>query len=436
MRCVRYTIPIMSVEETLVRIRPALQKRAGNVLARGTGVRENFQDELSKFFDLLDQAVVSGDAKWLDPLLYDWATARTETDLVGGENNATVLLNEIISLSYEAARENLEDAEALDLISALTPVYMHCIERVTTYENEGRVVYISNELQAVQTKLERLDKSKSNFIAVAAHELKTPLTLIEGYASMISDTLPRESDSVNMLVQGVHTGIRRLREIVDDMIDVSLIDNSLMSLNFQPMWINRILNLLKADCETTVAERKQSLEVRPFAGSEELVFADPERIYQAIRNILSNAIKYTPDGGSIIVDGRTLPGFLEITVADTGIGIPPENLELIFEKFGQQGNISLHSSGKTKFKGGGPGLGLPIARGIIEAHGGTLWVESEGYDEEKCPGSIFHILLPLRTQPNDPKLAKLFGAGNSITEQPPDGEPLRRRVDDKKKPVE
>jgi len=413
----------MSVEESLLRIRPALQKRAGNTLARGTGVRENFQDELVKFFDLLDQAVVSGDATWLDPLLYDWATARTQTDLEGGEHNVTALLNEIIVLSYESARENLDKMEALDLIGALMPVYMHCIERVTTFENESRVAYISNELQTLQTKLERLDKSKSNFIAVAAHELKTPLTLIEGYASMISDSIPRELDSVHMLVQGVHNGIRRLREIVDDMIDVSLIDNSLMSLNFQPMWINRILNLLKADSQAAIAERQQTLEVLPFVGSDELIFSDPERIYQAIRNILSNAIKYTPDGGSITVDGRILPGFVEITIADTGIGISQENQELIFEKFGQSGNISLHSSGKTKFKGGGPGLGLPIAKGIIEAHGGTLWVESDGYDEVKCPGSIFHILLPLRTQPNDPKLAKLFGSGaerpNGVVPQPP-----------------
>lgn len=408
----------MSIEETLASLRPALQKRVSNSLARGSGVRENFQDELVKFFDLLDQAVVSGDANWLDPLLHDWATARTETDLEGGVRNVTALLYEIITISYEAARESLEDQQALDLMGALMPIYLHCIERVTTYESESRIAYMSNELQMLQNKLERLDKSKSNFISVAAHELKTPLTLVEGYASMISDSIPREQDSVHMLVQGVHNGIRRLREVVDDMIDVSLIDNSLMSLNFQPMWINRILYLIVADFKATLEERKQNLEVRNFPGSDELIFGDQERVYQAIKNILSNAIKYTPDGGSIIVDGRILPGFLEITVTDTGIGISQENQDMIFEKFGQLGNISLHSSGKTKFKGGGPGLGLPIAKGIIDAHGGTLWVESPGYDEEKCPGSTFHILLPLRTQPNDPKLSKLFGADGPMRERP------------------
>ena len=115
--------------------------------------------------------------------------------------------------------------------------------------------------------------------------------------------------------------------------------------------------------------------------------------------MLTNAIKYTPDGGKISLDGRKLPGFIEVVIRDTGIGIDPEDQSIIFEKFTRLGNISLHSSGKTKFKGGGPGLGLHIAKGIIEAHGGAIWVESPGYDEETFPGSTFHILLPMLQRP-------------------------------------
>ncbi len=400
----------MSVEEIFTRIRPALHKRAASTLARGTGVRENFQGELTRFFDLLQQAIVSGDSSWMDALLYEWATTRTSTDLQGGERNVTALINQIITLSYDVARENLDDAEALDLISVLMPVYLHCIEQVTHFENESRVAYLSNELDNLQKKIERLDKSKSNFVSVAAHELKTPLTLIEGYAAMIGDLTPQELEQIHTLVQGVHNGIRRLRVMVDDMLDVSLIDNNLLALNFQPVWLNRILKLIKAELQGTITDRNQTLDLRPFPGSDELIFADPERLYQAVKNVVSNAIKYTPDGGTITVDGRVLTGFVEMTVQDTGIGISAENLDVIFEKFGQLGNVSLHSSGKTKFKGGGPGLGLPISKGIIEAHGGTIWVESPGYDENACPGATFHILLPLRSQPNDPNLARLFGA--------------------------
>jgi signal transduction histidine kinase len=407
----------MSIQESFISIRPVLQKRAANTLVRAAGVREDFQEQITKFFGLIEQAVVSGDPSWLDVLLCDWATERTESDLKKGERNVTALLNQLITLSIDTAREMLSDADALELVSALMPIYMHSIERVMTYENESRTAYLSNQLETQRKKIERVDRSKSNFVSVAGHEFKTPLTLVEGYAAMLSESLPPDEEPLHQLLQGIHNGTRRLRELVDDMIDVSMLDNNLMRLNFQPVWLSRSLNLLKAEFQPIVAQRRQTLEVRSFAGADELFFADPERLYQALRNIISNAIKYTPDGGQITIDGRMMPGFIELTIADTGIGIAPENQDAIFEKFGQLGDVSLHSSGKTKFKGGGPGLGLPIAKGIIEAHSGTIWVESEGCDEFRCPGTIFHILLPARSQPNDPQLAKLFTVTDVITDE-------------------
>jgi len=227
---------------------------------------------------------------------------------------------------------------------------------------------------------------------------------------MMADLATQSGETqIDSLLKGVNTGISRLRHIIDDMIDVSLIDNNLLTLNFQPIWVSHLLDLLKNETRKVIAERKQNLVINDFTGSDLWIYADSERLYQALHNVLTNAIKYTPDKGTITLNGRLLPGFIEITVADTGIGISPEHQALIFEKFGQLGQAELHSSGRTKFKGGGPGLGLPITRGIIEAHGGTIWVESEGYDEVKCPGSIFHILLPSRTEPTDPRIAKLFG---------------------------
>ena len=99
-----------------------MQKRAANTLARAAGVREDFQEQLTKFFDLIEQAVVSGDADWLDVLLFEWVIARTESDLEGGERNVTTLLNLLITLSFDTAREILKDDEALELVSALMPV--------------------------------------------------------------------------------------------------------------------------------------------------------------------------------------------------------------------------------------------------------------------------------------------------------------------------
>ncbi|MBK7451335.1 MAG: HAMP domain-containing histidine kinase [Anaerolineales bacterium] len=128
------------------------------------------------------------------------------------------------------------------------------------------------------------------------------------------------------------------------------------------------------------------------------VCADPEMLQKVFYHLVMNAIKYTPDGGQVKVSGRyvngVVPPQLEITVCDTGIGVDPGMHEMIFQKFNQTGEVLLHSSGKTKFKGGGPGLGLAIARGIVHAHGGRIWVESSGHDEEKFPGSKFIVSLP------------------------------------------
>jgi signal transduction histidine kinase len=401
----------MNTPEILKEIRATWIRRVANSMARGAGVRENFQGQLERFYDLMIQAIESGDPAWVDPVLYDWSASPTQSDLREGEKNISAVLNRMLMITYELAREDLTEQEALELMGAVLPIFTFSLEKAARYEMETRVAFISNELSEMQIKLERLDRSKSNFISVAAHELKTPLTLIEGYTTMMREgAMNGQENQIDSLIDGVNNGIRRLRSIVDDMIDVSLIDNNLLALNFQPVWINQILSLIQKEFEDSITSRKQVLDLRSFPGGDQMLFGDPERLYQAFRNILSNAIKFTPDGGKIIVDGRVLPGFQEVSVTDTGIGISAKDQETIFEKFGQLGNASLHSSGKTKFKGGGPGLGLPIAKGIIEAHGGAIWVESDGHDEKGCPGSSFHVLLPIRTESPEPKLAKLFGA--------------------------
>jgi signal transduction histidine kinase len=274
---------------------------------------------------------------------------------------------------------------------------------------ETRVAHISSEMEKVQKQMARVDRSKSAFISVAAHELKTPITLIEGYASMMEDLLQQgKGTNFESLLAGMNTGIDRLRGIVEDMIDVSMIDNHLLQLNFQPMQVAQMLEALYLEVEPIVELRKLTLNIKEFNGNREWIYIDAGRIMQAVRNVINNAIKFTPDGGMITIDGRTMAGFIEVTIADTGIGIAVEDQSTIFEKFDQLGRVDLHSSGKTKFKGGGPGLGLPIARGILDAHGGSIWVESEGYDEIRHPGSTFHILIPARTESPDPKMTKLF----------------------------
>jgi signal transduction histidine kinase len=391
-------------------LRPIWLHRTTLALARGAGLRDDLRTQLERFYDLLEQVVLTGDPAWLDSILEAWAGSLTQTDLESSQSSMTAVLKEIMLQTNAAIREGLESEPALEIISALVPAFAHAFEKASFFEMEARVSYVSRDLQQAQETLERLDKSKSDFIAVAAHELKTPLTLIEGYAAMLREAHDAKSISPLELelLGGIHSGTRRLKTIIDDMIDVSLIDNNLLQLNFQPVWLNRILNLLYIELEPAARERNQTLRINDFPGAGELTFGDPERLMQVFRNVLTNAIKYTPDGGCITVNGRKLSGFFEVIVNDTGIGINPEDTNMIFEKFTRLGSISLHSSGKTKFKGGGPGLGLHIAKGIVESHGGAIWVESPGYDEEQMPGSTFHILLPQRTEPPDSRLALLL----------------------------
>jgi signal transduction histidine kinase len=159
----------------------------------------------------------------------------------------------------------------------------------------------------------------------------------------------------------------------------------------------------------SIPDRQLTLALGEFPSELGTFFADPQRLYVVFNHIVGNSIKYTPDGGSITISARLLKtspekgiDFVQVSIADTGIGIAPEDLERIFDKFSGVTEPLRHSSGRTKFKGGGPGLGLAVAKGIIDAHGGKIWVESPGYDERRCPGSTFYFVLPVRREPPPP----------------------------------
>lgn len=397
---------LMDVAQTLDSLYDAWLEAALGALAQGEATRLGLRPQLERFYELLRQAVSSGDPAWLDSIVYLWVWSQTVTDLDSEEITIVEALQRLIEVTIQVARERLSDHENLELITTLIPYWLHMLEYAANQEMRAQLDHTTAELERVQRELERLDKSKSDFISVAAHELKTPLTLIEGYAAMLRDVVENAApvelrQQVAPFLDGIFRGSERIREIVDDLVDVSLLDNNMLKLSFQPVWLGQIFRSLTDELAPVLEERRLTLKVHRFPGSERLIFGDVERLQQVFRNLLTNAIKYTPDGGRITVDGRLLPGFVEVWVADTGIGIAPEDQRIIFDKFGRLGDPQTHSSGKTRFKGGGPGLGLAIAKGIIEAHGGSIWVESPGYDEEKCPGSTFHVLLPLRDEPPD-----------------------------------
>ncbi len=256
------------------------------------------------------------------------------------------------------------------------------------------------ELGVAHDTLKKLDKNKSDFIQVAAHELRTPLTVIKGYMGMVK-AAPAVQGNPTLLqaVEGVLQGSERLHQVVNSMLDVARLENQVLNPHLDLVTLGPILRLIQKEYVEDLQARRLALELDPTIYSVPPVLADSELLQKALDSVIVNAIKYTPDGGKIDVSAGIVENgtdqLCEIRVRDTGIGIDPSNHKIVFEKLYQLGKVDLHSSGRTKFKGGGPGLGLAIAAGILKAHRGTIWVESPGYDEEKLPGSTFFIRIPL-----------------------------------------
>jgi signal transduction histidine kinase len=264
-------------------------------------------------------------------------------------------------------------------------------------EMTSRLKERTDELEKTNELLTRMDKTKSNFIQISAHELRTPLTLIMGYSQMLGDKVKDDAEAA-MLAKGILDGSERMTDIVGSMLDVSRIDSNSLFLKKTELQIEQLVNKVHKGFAGAFKERDIKFDKTGLAELP-LVPADPELLQKVFHHLVMNAIKFTPDGGKVTVSGRYLngnqPAQVEVAIRDTGIGIDPASHQLIFNKFYQTGEVLLHSSGKTKFKGGGPGLGLAIARGIVEAHGGKIWVESSGYNEQTNPGSIFFVTLPV-----------------------------------------
>ncbi len=256
------------------------------------------------------------------------------------------------------------------------------------------------ELQKTNKILRQLDRNKLEFIQIAAHELRTPLTVLRGYVDVLNSFPEIQSNpSLGEVHEGIIKGATRMHEIVNLMLDITRINSATLTIGTVPVLLTPMINDLVHDFEGSASERRIDL-VTHHAEDLPRIQADPNMIQKALYQLIVNAIKYTPDGGRVDVITRSImmddekPG-VEITIRDTGIGLDSEHHELVFEKFYQVGSVALHASGTTIFKGGGPGLGLAIVQGVALNHGGKVWVESPGHDEENFPGSTFNLQLPL-----------------------------------------
>ncbi|MCL4252900.1 MAG: GAF domain-containing sensor histidine kinase [Anaerolineae bacterium] len=278
---------------------------------------------------------------------------------------------------------------------------------------------LNNTLKNTNEQLERMDAVKTDFVTIASHELRTPLAQLRGYTDII-DALNEQGmldqDQTVTLVGNLRKATERMEELISAMLDVSQLDVDAMDLRFTSTSPEAIIKMAIEPLTDAIKQRKLTLSARGLRGLPTLP-ADLQRLVQAFRNVIVNAIKFTPDNGRIDITAMLQPATspddvdrVLIQIRDTGVGVDKKNLEMIFKKFFRAYDPSLHSTGAYKFLGAGPGLGLTIARGVIEGHGGKIWAESDGHSMENFPGATFNILLPVTIQEGMKRVLTFEGA--------------------------
>ena len=372
---------------------------AVNHLAQSEMVRSFVTTSVIEFIDGLAVAALEANFSSLEAVIKRWIASRSTPTPELPTSGSLTLITTFKQIVWQRIRESVDPEQAIELLFSGEQLFNEATHLLVQAEAQYIVYHMQAQLQTALQQVEHVDRSKANFVSVAAHELRTPLTVIDGYVSILRSELA--DPAFGLILDGIQNGLERLREMMADMLDVSRIDLGMLELHYQPIVLSEIIEAIQRESQSALRERRQVFQVDQTLDSlnaGEPLYADLQRLRQAIQKVVNNAIKYTPDGGTIIISSRVLPQFIDIIIMDTGIGIAPDELPYIFEAFSTLGDPELHSSGKAKFKGGGPGLGLCIAKGILEAHGGTIWAESPGYDEVACPGSTFHIMIPVLTE--------------------------------------
>ena len=239
--------------------------------------------------------------------------------------------------------------------------------------------HAANEAAAAHLAgLERLNRLKSEFVALVSHEFRTALVGISGFSEMIRDE-DVSLEEAKTYAGDINKDAERLNRMINDMLDLDRIEAGRLTLQTQPVELNPLL-------EDAIERARVSSERHTIKGNldpvQPTVVADPDRIAQVVSNLLSNAIKYSPQGGEILISSLAQDGQVEVSVRDHGMGIGPDFLEKLFSRYERYE--------KTSSKILGTGLGLAITRQIVEMHGGKIWVDSE-----LGAGSDFHFTLPL-----------------------------------------
>ncbi|PKN61838.1 MAG: hypothetical protein CVU57_27320 [Deltaproteobacteria bacterium HGW-Deltaproteobacteria-15] len=241
---------------------------------------------------------------------------------------------------------------------------------------------LSQDFDLMCNKLKETDKMKSDFFSLMAHELRTPLTSIKEGTNLLLEGIGEEVKERGKTVLTIMAEeSNRLIDLVNSLLDLSKMEAGMMALNMETSDIQPLIDIAVSGMRPLAMAKNMSIEVQ-IGQDLPLVKMDRERILQVIRNLTGNALKFSPMGGHIAISARSVEEGVTVSVADSGPGIPVQDLNAIFDKFKQ---TTITSYRKLK----GTGLGLAIVKRIVNAHGGRVWVESE-----TGRGSIFFFLLP------------------------------------------
>ena len=229
------------------------------------------------------------------------------------------------------------------------------------------------------TDLRRADQVRRDFVANVSHELRTPLTAIRGYIEALVDELPDAEQTRHFLeIVARHSG--RMERLVTDLLRLARLDAKQELLDVAPCEIQQIVGAVVADLAQAIETRQQRIAIR-VASDAGLIDADPAKLHDVVRNLVENAVNYSPEGTTVHVDATRRGGLIDIVVSDSGPGIPPADLTRVFERF--------YRVDKSRSRPGGTGLGLAIVRHLVQLHGGTVTAENrpEG-------GARFTVTLP------------------------------------------
>ena len=250
---------------------------------------------------------------------------------------------------------------------------------MTLYAAQAAVAVRNSQLYE---RTKSLDRLKSEFVAVVSHEIRTPLTSVKGAVELLSDDrFFQNNEQQAKLLAIAHANTERLLVLINSILDFSKLEASALAMHVERHRLEPVIQQVASNLRTLLDERRIHLELHLSAELPDLLL-DPNRIAQVITNLLSNAIKFSPEGGRIELTAEPWEGEVRVGVRDGGEGIAPKDLPKLFKKFSQI------DSGSTR-KVGGTGLGLVISKGIVEQHGGKIWVDSL-----PAQGSTFYFTLP------------------------------------------